>query len=216
MRSSWLYFATRSERAGAPVLIWPQLVATARSAIVVSSVSPERWLIMQRKPLRWARSTASRVSVSEPIWLTLTSSALADCSRDAAREPLGVGDEQVVADDLDLVAELGGHGAPAVPVVLVQRVLDGDDRVRRDELGVVGGHLVGRLRAALEGVAAVVVELGGRHVERERDVVAERVAGLARRPRRSGRARRGCSAGRARSRPRRRGRWPGPSPSAPT
>ena len=32
----------------APVLIWPQLVATARSAIVVSSVSPERWLIMQR------------------------------------------------------------------------------------------------------------------------------------------------------------------------
>ena len=26
MRSSWLYFATRSERAGAPVLIWPALV----------------------------------------------------------------------------------------------------------------------------------------------------------------------------------------------
>ena len=84
MRSSWLYFATRSDRAGAPVLIWPQFVATARSAIVVSSVSPERWLIMQRKPLRWARSTESRVSVSEPIWLTLTSSALADRSVDAA------------------------------------------------------------------------------------------------------------------------------------
>ena len=33
MRSSWLYLATRSERHGAPVLIWPQLVATARSAI---------------------------------------------------------------------------------------------------------------------------------------------------------------------------------------
>src|SRR5437868_10187452 len=43
MRRSWLYFATRSDRAGAPVLIWPQLVATARSAMVVSSVSPERW-----------------------------------------------------------------------------------------------------------------------------------------------------------------------------
>ena len=42
MRSSWLYFATRSERDGAPVLICPQPVATARSAIVVSSVSPER------------------------------------------------------------------------------------------------------------------------------------------------------------------------------
>jgi hypothetical protein len=43
MRSSWLYLATRSERAGAPVLIWPQFVATARSAMVTSSVSPERW-----------------------------------------------------------------------------------------------------------------------------------------------------------------------------
>jgi hypothetical protein len=42
MRSSWLYFATRSLRAGAPVLIWPALTATAMSAIVVSSVSPER------------------------------------------------------------------------------------------------------------------------------------------------------------------------------
>jgi hypothetical protein len=37
-----LYFATRSVREGAPVLIWPALVATARSAIVVSSVSPDR------------------------------------------------------------------------------------------------------------------------------------------------------------------------------
>ena len=31
-----------------PVLIWPQLVATARSAMVASSVSPERWENTQR------------------------------------------------------------------------------------------------------------------------------------------------------------------------
>ena len=42
MRSSWLYFATLSDLDGAPVLICPHPVATARSAIVVSSVSPER------------------------------------------------------------------------------------------------------------------------------------------------------------------------------
>ena len=42
MRMSWLYFATRSDRASEPVLICPQLVATARSAMVASSVSPER------------------------------------------------------------------------------------------------------------------------------------------------------------------------------
>ena len=37
------YFATRSDLDGAPVLIWQVLRATARSAIVVSAVSPERW-----------------------------------------------------------------------------------------------------------------------------------------------------------------------------
>src|SRR5262249_52935685 len=42
MRRSWLYLAVRSERASEPVLICPQLVATARSEIVESSVSPER------------------------------------------------------------------------------------------------------------------------------------------------------------------------------
>src|SRR5216684_9328699 len=42
MRSNWLYLAVRSDRASDPVLIWPQLVATARSAMVESSVSPER------------------------------------------------------------------------------------------------------------------------------------------------------------------------------
>ena len=36
-------FATRSDLDGAPVLIWQVLRATARSAIVVSAVSPERW-----------------------------------------------------------------------------------------------------------------------------------------------------------------------------
>ena len=43
IRRSWLYLAVRSPRLGAPVLICPAFVATARSAIVVSSVSPLRW-----------------------------------------------------------------------------------------------------------------------------------------------------------------------------
>ena len=43
MRRRRLYFATRSLRQGAPVLIYGALVPTARSAMVVSSVSPERW-----------------------------------------------------------------------------------------------------------------------------------------------------------------------------
>ena len=42
IRSNSLYFAVRSPLQGAPVLICPQLKATAISAIMVSSVSPER------------------------------------------------------------------------------------------------------------------------------------------------------------------------------
>src|SRR5437764_1489269 len=66
MRSSWLNLATRSDRAGAPALICPQLVATARSAIVVSSVSPERWDMTLAYPDLVARSIVSSVSVSVP------------------------------------------------------------------------------------------------------------------------------------------------------
>src|SRR5207247_5944897 len=77
MRSSWLYLATRSDRAGAPVLICPQLVATAMSAMVASSVSPERCERIAEYPLRIASCTASNVSVSVPIWLTFTRIELA-------------------------------------------------------------------------------------------------------------------------------------------
>src|SRR5262245_11693181 len=46
IRSSWLYLAMRSVRLAEPVLIWPALVATAMSAMLVSSVSPLRWLMI--------------------------------------------------------------------------------------------------------------------------------------------------------------------------
>ena len=43
MRRRRLYFARRSLREVEPLLIWPQFMATATSAMAVSSVSPERW-----------------------------------------------------------------------------------------------------------------------------------------------------------------------------
>ncbi len=42
IRNNWLYFAILSLREAEPVLICPVLSATAKSAIVLSSVSPER------------------------------------------------------------------------------------------------------------------------------------------------------------------------------
>lgn len=41
-----LYFAILSERDSEPVLMSPLFTATAKSAIKVSSVSPERWEII--------------------------------------------------------------------------------------------------------------------------------------------------------------------------
>ena len=58
-----------------------------------------------------------------------------------AAEPLGVGDEQVVADELHAVAELLGERGPAVPVVLGHAVLDRDDRVAVAQVGEVVGEL---------------------------------------------------------------------------
>ncbi len=104
-----------------------------------------------------------------------------DALLDAPAEPLGIGHEEVVADQLDLAAELVGGDLPAFPVVLGQAVLDRDDRVLADQLLEIG-DLLGRLAllAALAGVdvGAVLEELAGGRVERDGDVVAGLVAGL--------------------------------------
>src|SRR5699024_8371333 len=71
---------------------------------------------------------------------------------DALLQAGRVGDEEVVANDLDLVAELLGEGDVSLPVVLVQRVLDGDDRVLLDQVSVDLNHLGGAVLTALEVV----------------------------------------------------------------
>ena len=95
---------------------------------------------------------------------------------DALGQALRVGDEQVVADDLHLVADLLVEGGPGLPVLLVEGVLDGDQRVLGDELLVVLDHLGARLGRALEVVLAVGVELGGGDVQGQGDVLAGLVA----------------------------------------
>ena len=115
MRSSWLYFATRSLRAGAPVLIWPVPSATARSAIVASSVSPERWdmtarvAVLVREPHRLDRLG------QRPDLVHLDEDRVGDAALDALAEPRGVRDEEVVADELDAIAEPTGRAPPSRP-----------------------------------------------------------------------------------------------------
>jgi len=78
----------------------------------------------------------------------------------------------------ELVAEALGHGLPAVPVLLVQRILDGDQRVGIHQFGVVADHLLGGLLRTLELVGPVLVELGSGDVESQGDLLAGFVAGL--------------------------------------
>ena len=141
MRSSWLYFATRSLRAGAPVLIWPQFVATARSAIVASSVSPLRCDMTDVYAARLASVDRVERLGERADLVDLHEHRVGDAALDALAQPLGVGDEHVVADELDPVAEALGEGAPAVPVVLGHAVLDRDDRIAVAEIGEVVDEL---------------------------------------------------------------------------
>ena len=72
----------------------------------VSSVSPERWLMIDAVAALGATRMQSSVSVSEPIWLSLMRIALAVPALDAAAQALDVGDEEIVADELHALAEL--------------------------------------------------------------------------------------------------------------
>ena len=131
---------------------------------------------------------------------------------DALGEELGVGDEEVVADELGGLAELVGEDFPAGPVVFVAAVFDGDDGVFLLKLRVVlddffGGFdgLVGLLEDVV--VLLLVEELGAGDVERDGDLGRRPCSRLSRWPGRSRRARRRRSSASERSRLRHRRRW---------
>ena len=124
-----------------------------------------------------------------------------------SREPLDVGHEEVVADQLDALAQALGEQPPAVPVVLGHAVLERDDRVAAAQVLPAADELLGAssTRPSPTGGSAVAVELRHGRVERDADgrrLVAGALGGLEDEldrvlvPRRS----------RARSRPRRRRR----------
>ena len=73
-----MYLATLSDLANEPVLIWDELVATARSAMKVSSESPDLCEIMVLKLFFWAKSITFKVSVKVPIWFSFIKIEFAD------------------------------------------------------------------------------------------------------------------------------------------
>ena len=95
--------------AGQPVLIWPQLVATAISAMVESSVSPER--CRARRCTRPHRQVHRGEGFAEGADLVhLYKDRVGGLGVDALlQDTLHVGDEKVVADELALVADHVGQ-----------------------------------------------------------------------------------------------------------
>lgn len=163
--------ATRSLWAGT-VLIRSLLIATARSAIVVSSVSPLRWLIIVRQPPLCANATASSVSVSVPDLVDLTRARLRRPSRCPLLRRLA-GDEQVVADQLTRSIAVVRATQPSQPSSTADLDRESTDR-RRAGPGVELAHLLGTAGLLLEGATPYRRQKNsGRHVERKRHVAAQ-------------------------------------------
>ncbi len=104
-------------------------IATVRSATKLSTVSP-RAVRNHRPPAGPARHLdgghrfAQRADLVE-----LDQHGVGGLLPDAARDALDIGDEQVVADQLDLIAQFAVEKLPALPVVFGQAVLEHHDRV---------------------------------------------------------------------------------------
>ncbi len=107
---------------------------------------------------------------------------IGDAAFDAALQALAVGDEQVVADQLDLIADGIGEQLPAGPIVFGHAIFDGENRrILADPVGPELHHLFAgafALVGLLEDVLAILEEFAGGGVEADSDVHAGLVAGL--------------------------------------
>ena len=102
----------------------------------------------------------------------------------ALLQTLRVRDEEIIADELNLVAECLRHRLPAVPVLLVETVLDRVDRELVDERlpmldEIIRRELLAGLRLMIEPLALLLVlPLGGSRIHRENEILSGLVAGI--------------------------------------
>ena len=93
------------------------------------------------------------------------------------RSKLLVGDEEVVANQLDPGAEFSGQRLPSLPVGLGHPVLDRNERELVDQRREIVDHFRRGHGPALELVAAPLEQLGGGHIESEGHLIAQAIAG---------------------------------------
>ena len=99
---------------------------------------------------------------------------------DALLEALRVRHEEVVADDLQTVAELLRDQLPALPILFIKRIFEGDDRILVDELLPMLDELCRREDLAGLGLLVLALlralPLAGCCVHREHEILAGLVA----------------------------------------
>src|SRR5437773_1273693 len=122
----------------------------------------------------WSMPASSRLGCSCCSKLPAVNGAAAEHLLDA--EELHVGNEQIVADELDFLAEFVRQFLPIRPVALRAAVLDANDGVAGTELGVVLHQLdSGQLAAGafLQDIVAVAaVKLRTGDVQRQKNLPA--------------------------------------------
>jgi len=108
---------------------------------------------------------------------------VADTLFNAFSQDLGVGDEEIVAHQLNLVAQTVGQDLPARPVTLAHAVFDRDDRVLLGQAFQVVYLLLGRQLATVALLVEVQAsvffeEFGSRAIQADANIVAQLVASL--------------------------------------
>ena len=103
--------------------------------------------------------------------------ALAATGGDAFSKQVFVGDEEVIADELDARTESLGEELPPGPVVLGHPVLDRNQRKIVDQTFEIIDHGSRVDLGTIEEVVAALIELGGGDIESEADLFAQFVPG---------------------------------------
>ena len=137
-----------------------------------SVVSPERCDTICRVPAGAAAPDRVECLAHRADLVHLDQHRVSDPPTDRFVNEFGVGDKQVITDDLDAVAEAIGEHAPAVPVVFGEAVLDRPDRIPLHHLAVALDELVAGQRLARDRVRrrrGAELRRGG--VERDCDAI---------------------------------------------
>ena len=129
MASRRLYLAMRSERQSEPVLIWPGAGADRqiRDESVLGLAGAMRDDRAVTGLLRHGHRFQSLGYGADLV--ELDQNGIGDAVADAFGEDFRIGDEIIVADQLQFFAKRLGDGQPAVAVFFAHAVFERDDRI---------------------------------------------------------------------------------------